>query len=262
MSDIQIADKQYLPAYHKLIGKAIESLISNFDFSEERENLDYLTKASAVYSSNIEGNSIDLNSFMNYELCQQKTPKNREIIEIENLITAYNFAHNNKLTEKNILACHETLSETLLIKSNRGKYRTDKVGVFGKAGLVYLAVEPEFVSEQMKKLFTEIILLLQQETSIEEIFYYAALIHLRFVHIHPFRDGNGRAARLLEKWFIAEKAGSQFWCIPSEEYYKNNQQEYYNAINLGVNFYELNYEHCLDFLQLLSNCINDESKKQ
>jgi len=31
--------------------------------------------------------------------------------------------------------------------------------------------------------------------------FFAALIHLVFVKIHPFDDGNGRAARLLEKWF-------------------------------------------------------------
>ena len=47
-------------------------MIEKFDFSENKGGFDYLTKASAVYSSNIEGNSIDLNSFMNYELSKEK----------------------------------------------------------------------------------------------------------------------------------------------------------------------------------------------
>mgnify|MGYP006247185723 CR=1 FL=1 len=97
--------------------------------------------------------------------------------------------------------------------------------------------------------------LLSANLSEIEVFYFASLIHLRFAHIHPFRDGNGRAARLLEKWFIAEKLGHDFWKISSEEYYKNNQPTYYAAINLGVNFYELNYDKCHRFLEMLPNCM-------
>ena len=124
-----------------------------------------------------------------------------------------------------------------------------------KTGLEYLAVEPEFVEKHMKELFQEIGILLDMKLTNEEVFYFASLIHLKFVHIHPFRDGNGRVARLLEKWFIAVKSGDLFWKIPSEEYYKNNQQLYYKSINLGVNFYELDYSRCVDFIALLPNCL-------
>jgi Fic family protein len=127
--------------------------------------------------------------------------------------------------------------------------------VFGKEGLVYLAVEPEFVQQEMTSFFADIQELLSEMLSAEEVFYFASFIHLRFVHIHPFRDGNGRAARLIEKWFVAEKLGKQFWKIPSEKYYKDNQSRYYSAINMGVNFYALNYDKCVDFLTMLPNCL-------
>ncbi len=252
---MNITEKKYLSQYSKIVGSKISNLIANFDFSENRGGFDYLTKASAVYSSNIEGNSIDLNSFMNYELNKEKFKSGKEIEEIENLVKAYEFAQNNRLTETNLLKCHKTFSETLLIKNKRGKYRLEQVGVFGKSGIAYLAVEPEFVAKEMKIFFEDVSLLLKSVLSDEEIFYFASLIHLRFAHIHPFRDGNGRAARLLEKWFLAEKLGHDLWKIPSEEYYKNNQQGYYNTINLGVNFYELNYDKCLGFLEMLPNCL-------
>ena len=250
---MKITDKKYLDEYTAQIGKEISEWIKNFNFSGNALNFDYLTKASAVYSSNIEGNSIDLNSFMNYQLNKDKFKAGKEIEEIENLIQAYEFAQTNPLTEKNLLKSHEILSKTLLIKSKRGKYRTEPVGVFGASGMAYLAVEPQFVGEQMSLLFSEIVQLLNDRLTETEVFYFASLIHLRFVHIHPFRDGNGRAARLLEKWFVYEKLGRQFWTIPSEEYYKKNQPEYYDTIHLGVNFYELNYDKCLPFLKMLPN---------
>ncbi len=214
-----------------------------------------MTKSSAVYSSNIEGNSIDLNSYMNYEINKDKFKIGKEVEEIEDLIAAYKFAQNNKLNEENLLNCHKFFSKTLLIESKQGKYRIEQVGVFGKSGLAYMAIEPEFVEKEMKLFFQNITELISSNLNEIEFFYFASLLHLRLAHIHPFRDGNRRTARLIEKWFIAEKLGRNFWKIPSEEFYKNNQAKYYETINLGVNFYELNYDRCIDFLQMLPNCL-------
>lgn len=252
---MRITDRKYLNAYTQTIGHEIPGLIQNFDFSEHIREFDFLTKSSAVYSSNIEGNSIDLNSFMNYELNKDKFKVGKEIEEIEDLIEAYEFAQKNTLNEKNLLTCHKIFSKTLLIKSKRGKYRIEQVGVFGKTGLAYMAIEPEFVEKEMKIFFQDIEELISSSLNENEVFYFASLIHLRFAHIHPFRDGNGRAARLLEKWFIAEKLGRDFWKISSEEYYKVNQARYYETINLGVNYYELDYDKCLGFLEMLPNCL-------
>ncbi|HRA60094.1 MAG TPA: Fic family protein [Bacteroidia bacterium] len=252
---MRITERKYLDTYIQTIGNKIPRLIQDFDFSENNRNFDYLTKSSAIYSSNIEGNSIDLNSYMNYELNKDKFKIGKEIKEIEDLIEAYEFAQKNNLNEANLLTCHKIFSETLLIKSKRGKYRIEQVGVFGKSGLTYMAIEPEFVKQEMNTFFHDIEELISSSLSEKEVFYFASLIHLRFAHIHPFRDGNGRAARLLEKWFITEKLGRDYWKIPSEEYYKVNQARYYETINLGVNYYELNYDKCLGFLEMLPNCL-------
>lgn len=117
--------------------------------------------------------------------------------------------------------------------------------------MVYLAIEPEHIKENMSEYFCGIAYLLNTELSPEQIFYHAFFIHLVFVHLHPFSDGNGRAARLPEKWLLSEKPGKEFCNIPSEKYYKENRGDYYNNINIGVNFYELNYDNCLPFLSML-----------
>ena len=247
---MKITERQYFDQYHTLIGKDLKNLVADFDFSETTD-LSYQTQASAVYSSNIEGNTIDLNSFMNYQLSKDKFKPQKEIKEIEDLITAYSFAQSEVLNEKNFLKAHKIISKELLITSLRGKYRNDKVGVFGPSGLVYLAIEAEFVPQEMKAFFEEISKLLASQLSTEEVFYFASIIHLRFVHIHPFRDGNGRAARLLEKWFLTQKLNANFWKLPSEKYYKDHQREYYTNISLGINFYVLDYSKCLPFLEML-----------
>lgn len=252
---MSITERKYLDNYTDSIGKEIPQLIKNFDFSENRGGFEYLTKSSAVYSSNIEGNSVDLNSYMNYEMNKKQFKVGKEIKEIKDLIAAYEFAQSHTLNEENLLNCHKIFSSTFLIRSKRGKYRVEQVGVFGRAGLTYLAVEPEFVEREMKLFFQDLNELLSSDLNEIEVFYFASLIHLRFVHIHPFSDGNGRAARLIEKWFIAEKLGHDFWKIPSEEYYKNNQAKYYETIHLGVNYYELNYDKCMEFLEILPNCL-------
>lgn len=252
---MRITERKYFDTYKDLIGKDIAKLITDFDFSKNREGFEYLTKSSAVYSSNIEGNNIDLNSYMNYEMNKDKFKVGKEIEEIEDLIEAYGFAQNNKLNEKNLLKCHKIFSDTFLIRSKSGKYRIEQVGVFGKTGLAYMAVEPEFVGKEMKMFFQDINELISSDLTKIEVFCHASLIHLRFAHIHPFRDGNGRAARLIEKWFVAEKLGRDFWEMPSEEFYKKNQAKYYETINLGVNFYELNYDKCIGFLEMLPKCL-------
>jgi Fic family protein len=252
---MKITEKNYLADYHNLIGHKIDDLIQNHDFSEQKVEFSFSTRSSAVYSSNIEGNTVDLNSYMNYQLLRQKFKPTQEIEEIDNLVRAYELAQTHKLTEKNFLKCHEILSKTLLIKSKRGNYRIEKVAVYDEGGLVYLAVEPEYVEEKMKMLFEGIKILLDEKPTKEEAFYHASLIHLKFAHIHPFLDGNGRGARLLEKWFISETLGEHFWKIPSEMYYRDHRDDYYKNINLGVNFYELDYDRCLPFLGMLPKCL-------
>ncbi len=92
------------------------------------------------------------------------------------------------------------------------------MGVYGGGKLVYLAVEPEFAEAELLKLFSDIKILLRNKLTVEEILYFSSMIHLVFVKIHPFMDGNGRAARLLEKWFLAAKLGNAAWFLESEKF--------------------------------------------
>jgi Fic family protein len=79
---------------------------------------------------------------------------------------------------------------------------------------------------------------------------------LVFVKIHPFNDGNGRTARLLEKWFLSQFLGQNAWYITSELYYYNNLNDYYNNLaRVGLFYEELKYEKALPFLLMTAKAM-------
>lgn len=219
-------------------------------------DFDYYIIASSVFSSKIEGNSLDLNSFMNNR-GNKATAKKKEFKEVEDLVDAYGFASKKELTQINFLDAHKMLSQTLLTAKERGKYRKTQVGVFDNntGRPVYLAVEPEFVKQEIAKLFADIGTLLERKLSYKETFYYASMIHLWIAMIHPFSDGNGRIARLMEKWFLASKLGAAAWSINSEKYYWDHRSDYYRNISLGYNYYTLKWERCIPFLIMLPKAL-------
>ena len=122
----------------------------------------------------------------------------------------------------------------------------------------YVAASPEIVKNETEKLFDDIKLLRDIELSEAEIFYYAALIHLVFLKIHPFQDGNGRTARLIEKWFLMEKIGPKATAIQLEKnYYKQLDKYYQNIRKIGLDYESLDYSKSLDFLLMTVKMLMD-----
>ena len=133
------------------------------------------------------------------------------------------------------------------------------MGIFDDTGMVYLAVEPEKVKAEMKLLFQGIAQRSKTPLTPEAAFYHASLLHLRLAHIHPFWDGNGRMARLLEKWLLSKTLNGRAWALPAEKFYKEHLADYYRNIRLGMDFYELDYGKCLPFLAMLPTCMRPKA---
>src|SRR5690606_12191668 len=148
---------------------------------------------------------------------------------------------------------HKLLSKHLVTKNWQGKFRAQNMYVTTQDGKIeYVAAHPSEVESEMRKFFNDLNVLLNTELKIEEIFYYASLIHLVFVKIHPWNDGNGRTARLLEKWFLAQKLGEKSWFIQSEKmYYERHDIYYQNIRSLGLEYADLDYKQALPFLLML-----------
>jgi Fic family protein len=225
--------------------KLSESEVSVSTFS-------FYTSVSAVFSSKIEGEDIELDSFIKHKLLGTKfLPDHTQ--KIDDLYATYQFAQMHELNKKHIKQAHKLLTAHILHKSQRGKTRTDKMFVITPDGKIeYVACDWGKVKAEMKKLYNDIAALLNTDLDIKEVFFFASLIHLVFVKIHPFNDGNGRTARLLEKWFLAEKLGPKVWYLQSEKYYYQKHNTYYNNIRtLGLEYDLLDYSKALPFLQIL-----------
>ncbi len=217
----------------------------------------FYTSVSAVFSSKIEGENIELDSFIKHKRFGTKYQPDYTR-KIDDLYDAYLFAQKTKLSAKTLEQAHTQLTKHILQKSQQGKIRTGNMFVITRDGKIeYAAVAPYKVKSEIKKLYADIATLLKARLTFEEVLFFASMLHLVFVKIHPFEDGNGRTSRLLEKWFIAEKLGDKAWFIQSERNYYEHHQTYYNNIRrLGLDYEELNYSKALPFLQMLPQAIN------
>ncbi len=209
----------------------------------------FYKSVSSVYSSKIEGENIDFDSYFKHKFLKVKF-KPDYTRKADDLYSAYDFIDNNKLTLENVRKTHSILSKSLLPKSQQGLIRSNPMFVINNDDKIeYVAATPEIVKSELDKLFHDIVLLQQTDLNPFEIFYYAALLHLVFVKIHPFQDGNGRSARLIEKWFLIEKIGQKATSVQLEKnYYKNLKNYYSNIRKLGLEYEDLDYSKCLDFL--------------
>ncbi|MBA4140628.1 MAG: Fic family protein [Segetibacter sp.] len=256
---MQILSEKYFESYRQQLKIEISKAMAEIDAIElTSHSFTFYTSVAVISSSRIEGEQMEIDSYVKHKT--QNIEYLPELVEKPNdLYTAYLFAKENKLTLKNFLQSHLLLSQHLLPEKWRGVYRRNEMLVMEHStGRIQFEAAPfNIVEEEINKLWRDIEKLKESELSAEEVFYYASFIHIVFVNIHPFNDGNGRAGRLLEKWFLAELLGEKAWYIKSEKYYYRNVNDYYKNLNrLGMFYDKVDYEKALPFLLMLPNAID------
>lgn len=132
------------------------------------------------------------------------------------------------LTERDLLDLHRALL-TRIQDGTNGSYRTYAVRVGGSNHVPPNAIK---VPDLMEALFAEL-------PAIPDPVERAAKLHHGIAAIHPFTDGNGRAARLAMN-FTLIAAGYPPVSIPTEQ-----RQSYYSALEAADSG---NFSAWLDFL--------------
>jgi len=167
---------------------------------------------------------------------------------------AYDFmlnqASQKTITEETVLTLHKLFYSGIDI-ANAGNYRTVKIHI---TGTDFVFPTPTELPSLMQAFIQELPALQKEYHPVE----YAALVHLKFVTIHPFIDGNGRTARLLMNLALIQH-GYAITIIPPimrSEYInalkisnKGNQQPFVDLIT------QMAYESHKDYLRILTQLI-------
>ncbi|PSL26807.1 Fic family protein [Dyadobacter jiangsuensis] len=257
---MKILSDALLESYRNQAGIGIQAALQRLDETFVRsDSFNFYTSVAVITSSKIEGEPMEIDSYIKHKI--QQVEYLPELTQKPNdLFRAYIYAKENRLTSSHFAQAHRLLTEHLLSEHSRGFYRQNPMVVMEhKTGRIQFEAAPaHLVQEEMRKLWEDIGLLLRSELSLEETFYYAAFIHLVFVCIHPFNDGNGRAGRLLEKWFLSDKLGPAAWYIQSEQHYYKHVKEYYLNLNrLGIFYEQLDFTKAEPFLMMLPKALDN-----
>lgn len=256
----EILDDSLLTEFIKVVGESPIVLLNKIEKAETPvDYFQFYNSVSSVYSSKIEGENIDFDSFYKHKFLNVKYQPDYTK-KADDLFLAYEFIFENKLTLDNVQKAHSILSRNLLPKSQQGTIRNNPMFVINNNDRIeYVAAEPQTVKSELHKLFNDIEYLQKINLSDFEIFYYAAYIHLVFVKIHPFQDGNGRGARLLEKWFLIEQIDDKATAVQLEKnYFKNLDKYFLNIKKLGADYEKLDYSKSLDFLLMTSKSLETQ----
>lgn len=173
----------------------------------------------------IEANSLSFNQVK--DIIDGKVvigPKN-EIQEVQNAYNAYlKIREVNPYSIDDLKKMHGILA--YLTVEDAGNFRKGAEGVFDEAGNCIFVCPPV---EQVERLMLQLFNWMKEKKDELHPLILSSIFHYEFVFIHPFRDGNGRTARLWQNVILSNWEGL-FEYVPIESEIKKYQEDYYNVI--------------------------------
>lgn len=151
----------------------------------------------------------------------------RELAEVKGAIVAYDALPSFKTGNMNdLLAAHGLMMRDILV--NAGEFRSKSVGIH-KGGVVHHVAPPV---HQVSGLMADLTQWLKETK--DHPLIASSVFHYEFEFIHPFADGNGRMGRLWQT-LILSKWHPLFLSLPLESVIKDNQHDYYQALEQADN---------------------------
>ena len=198
---------------------------------------------SVHYSTRIEGNTLTLEqveSLLRGKQVAAPISQQREALnyhEAMQYVQSVAASSSPRLSEDTVKAVHFIVTKSLPGGYNPGRYRSGQNFVINSATQRRLFRPPP--PERVQPLMDEYVRWLNTSQEGLSPYYKAGLAHLNFVAIHPFDDGNGRTARVLEALVLYLAGYKSQELVSLEEYFGLDTQGYYSAIADALGpFYE------------------------
>lgn len=164
-----------------------------------------------------------------------ETPVSRDIEGVVEMMLDATQNYSFNMTKERLIGWHAALFPTGfsgMYKINVGGYRTDELGpmqvVSGYTGnekIHYEAPKAGLLEGEMNELINYINT--EKET---DFLIQAGIVHLWFVILHPFDDGNGRIARALTDMILARSDDSKFRFYSMSSQIQKNRKSYYEIL--------------------------------
>ena len=214
----EIYNKKWLNNLNKIKDNYSKEQKKTPDSAKEKEMENFMIKFT-YNTQRIEGSKLTLRDTANL-LEKGETPKKplRDIKEAE--------AH--KKVFYNMLKYSKDINLQIILQWNKmllletksdiaGKIRNHGVAISGSKFIPPLAIELDFLLKEFFDWYNK------NKSKLHPV-ALSALVHLKFVTIHPFSDGNGRISRLMMN-FILNKNG-----FPMMDILYKNRNSYYTAL--------------------------------
>jgi len=161
----------------------------------------------------------------------------REVINYNRALQHLNEQTNLQFTTELILSIHHDVVQGLLPTEHSGQWRQEPVVIHDprNGNIVYLPPDHQDVPQLM----AELVDFVQDQVDHLDPLILGGLFHKQFVVIHPFVDGNGRAARLVTKQLLAELGVNLYRLLSFENYYNQNVNHYFQQVGAYGNYYDL-----------------------